>query len=739
MSTSYFVASIKGGGTINTAAPGASQTDSRMQSAGGMFIYMLLWLTAASPLVMAQPNSVTKPATSSLPASITTTSATTRPMTQIVPLWAGGYLHISDLSSLLKHLPIQLFNTTTRPSTTTKVHKPGQTPTSRSAAQLTAQIFGSGGSAFIENLLGKEFALAWGGWDKPDQFALICKPAQPAMLRSLLAGAQTRTPSSYPAATIYNTGSGQINLAMIDGMLIIGTIGRGTEPGMLHAILELIAHGGQKQSIVHRSEFAQRFEQLGADHDVFFYLHKLKLFKAGLEHDWRGSLAALLEQLRGIALAGRLTDDGVQLRMAAGLAKSNLLLATRQAVDLDQLLRLPQQAIMVYSTCFSPSPWYKHFKRLAQTRRDPVSSRYVAILEILVPDSALREALLETLGPQVTFLVMQTPKTSTAPAGTTKPAGTIPFPPLAMVVQIKDTAVTTEAINQAMAAFAIMLNLRQLQQDVQDFVAIQNQPYHGSVIHSLDISSIFARQGSNNLADKVTIAWSIVDNNLILATSNTAVEQIIDARKGLAANITQWLSLDKPMPNWPVELAVFLQPQELAVHLQHCLETIRQSKTGDTNFWQILVSQAASASRMGPILGIAASTDENQRAAVRVAAVLPYYPAHGKLEVDDYIIGVNGQALEPRDAKADLELKLRLISSTSATLDVIRNGQHLKVNVQFSGKDRSTGQNLINTLKISAKVMQHIHSGTLLLGREDLESLNATMTVKWAQHPDKQP
>ena len=72
------------------------------------------------------------------------------------------------------------------------------------------------------------------------------------------------------------------------------------------------------------------------------------------------------------------------------------------------------------------------------------------------------------------------------------------------------------------------------------------------------------------------------------------------------------------------------------------------------------------------------------------------------------------------------------------SLDVIRNGQHLKVIVQLSGKDRSASQNLINTLRISAKVMQHIHSGTLLLGRENLESLNATMAVKWAQHPGKQ-
>ncbi len=188
-----------------------------------------------------------------------------------------------------------------------------------------------------------------------------------------------------------------------------------------------------------------------------------------------------------------------------------------------------------------------------------------------------------------------------------------------------------------------------------------------------------------------------------------------------------------------MELAVFLRPKELAVHLQHYLKIIGQSKNGETSFWQILVSQAASASRMGPILGIAAATEEDQRAAVRVAAVVPGYPAWGKLKVDDYIIGVNGQSLQAGNATVDLQRKFRSIDAVTATLDVIRNGQHIKITVQLPGKDRSVSQNLINTLTISAKVMQHIHSGAFLLGRETLEGLNATLTVKWAQRPDKQP
>ena len=173
MTTSHFIICTKSGSHLDITAAGAYQAKLKTQSAGGMLIYilagLLVCLAAASPTVMAEPNSATKPATASAPVT-TTSGATSKPMTQIVPLWAGGYLHISDISSLLEHLPVQLFNSTTRPGTTTQAHKPGKAPTTRSVAQLTAQIFGSGGSAFIQNLLGKEFALAWGGWDMPDNF-----------------------------------------------------------------------------------------------------------------------------------------------------------------------------------------------------------------------------------------------------------------------------------------------------------------------------------------------------------------------------------------------------------------------------------------------------------------------------------------------------------------------------------------------------------------------------------------
>jgi len=643
-------------------------------------------------------------------------------MAMLVPQWAQGYVHVKNLSRILQCLPPELTgrqNTARQGSTDKADSQPSRPPRVQSLDQIIQHTIGLDSRRFVKQFLGNEFALAWGGWDRPDQFALICRPKQPDVTTTLPATDKSMKSGSTLNAGAFHVQDGHLRLMMVDDLLILGTVDDQPDQGLFPAIQRQLRPHSRQGSLSQQKVFADRLAGIGG-YDAFVYLQRLKLPPMGLQRDWRGGLVQLLRQLEGIALAGNFQPGSVQVRMRAEVKGKTPFLPVGQRLNHDDLRTLPKETVLAYSTCVAPSLWYKHFKQLNPSARDPLSAQYVAILEILVPDETLRAAMLDALGPQVTLLVID------RPAGATAAANEL-LPRLALMVQVQDPAISAEIVSQTMTTLAMLLNIRQLQQETNRFISVQARSHRGLVVRRLDLSTALGPGLTQEGDKKLMLAWTLMDNNLILATAEDTICQIIDARMGQADQLGDWPGWSQQSPQ-PLEFAFYLKPEGLKRQLQCLINVFDRTGRGWAYLIRTFELSSPYASRSGPLLGIAA---KDHNGAVNVTAVVPGYPAWGKLKIGDAITAVNGQPLAETKPSADLHRKVRALRGKKIKLNVHRGGKTSTVTINLP-KTLLPADALARNLKLLLPLLKHTDTISFLFARQN-QNLHATLTLTWAK------
>lgn len=622
-----------------------------------------------------------------------------------VPAWTTAYLEIKGLDDLIEALVEK------EPSVKGAEHK--QEPAVPVPGGLLGRYnkvikaaLGLSGREFLADLLGSRFALAWGGPNQPRQVGLICRPAKSGAIYRLLSAAKAEriqdadtNTGSRTTIELYELPLLSLRAAVFEDKLMLGTVGKTGDTGMFYDMVDL-AKGGKTRSLTEFADFRRIAEQIDSDLDVFF------AFFSGPGTDLKSSqlkdpfIRELFKNFSYLVFTGRLADGRCDLSVIVEPSFIVTPFWPRQPLQLDPpILTLvnSSKVAISYVSIINPGQWYQSILILAH-QGNRVAQKNLVILDSLLPDTEIRQQVFESIGPELAAFIRKPP----APDIANKPA------PVAILVRLKDPPVVQEAINQITSWISDHGPLPLLAGEADELFTPDEVAHGGFTVHRIPIGMLPIRWSSSSIlpfGQTDEVAWVIAGEYLIIATSYDWLTEILDLQFGPAATTRP----AEPIVSKSqlVHLLVTLDLQEASGYLARMFQNDIGSdppakKVADTQ------PKAKSKFSARPIvLGIRTqliADPQTGKPQIRVAAVLPGYPADGKLYPDDIIITVDDVPLTERDPQSHLRrLIVQMAASDAIRLTVRRKEALVQVEIELKAPDGSKRKGETLSLSIRRK------------------------------------
>ncbi len=616
-----------------------------------------------------------------------TTQPASPEFSRFFPVWTQKYLEVNDLGNRLDQISWLLQVTETRfdpkgrPSSRPVPHIPSM---AEQFEVLLRNSLGISSREFLNDLLGRHFALGWGGPVFRDQFGLICRVKNYGIIGRLLTASKAQ-PISFPGeetvgpvrVKTYRLAFPKIFAAVVGtDTLILATSGSPGRASMFHAMVELAA-GQSENSVQKNPQFQSACRAVRPEFQFLFVLLTGEI-RDPLQRGLAGTIYDELQRnITFLSVAGFPDARGLGMEFCIQPRNFDPAFLPDRPLTIDPVMRSMGEGMdLLYALETNPGPWYRRIVELSD--KGLIEARqYRAMIDLFLPEPQLREKFLESLGPEFMFLVSSENVPSTRPAPTTqiakKPRGVL-------VIRTKDREQALKAVDQIFTMAGGFLAIQNLASGTSGGPkgGIVRENYKGSELHFLDLGEIFPPSRAGTFSGwHVELTWAVVDHFLVLSDSPRLARKMIDRALAAGPQAREGNGAFGPASSRfePVYWTLSFNPSVTADHVKAVEPIVDRlwlamnlPRRGDTS----------NVTKRSPVkLGIGTREIElpdPKQKAVQIAAVLPGYPAWGRLQVGDRVLAVNGSPIDPAAPQKDL---------------------HAKVNGVLAGKDRLLRLNVL--------------------------------------------
>ncbi len=516
-------------------------------------------------------------------------------------------------------------------------------------------------------------AVAADGWQYLPSGVLLARPRNPAALEASLEDRRLPGPTDAPVRR-YRLAFGHELTS--DGRVAI--VGRGQDGSDLYSRSTQLLRSARGLCLSDLAEFRERMAEIPAGAQGVFYVGTHLRSAAG-EPTHEGWWALLAPPVRSLAVALSYDDKGLAVETTGYLRTADGTLGVREP-PIESLLFLPASTLAAWT---SPIQYVKHYDRL-KTQADGMSRFYLDLLEWQMEPDALRKRLLAHLKGDTVVAVgaVNIPISIGWPADAQE--ASLPVPTVALLVRTDEPQ---EVLATMRALADNIIRLANLMPGDREDRRIESMPIGETSetrVFSVDLSGLFLGMAVRPFQEALQLSWCVTDGHLIVGTHARTVSEIVQARWGAiplmpAEAVQQAMSRQRPPRRLPDRVLV-AQPRAASAMIDSWLTHVaaHHPEMLEEAWWQRMrrrywATQVQLGIRPAPDMG---------SGGIRVTETLAGWPAHGRLEVGDRIIAVDGRALDPERALDSLKIRLAMRTREDrVVLDVIRQGQARQVTI----------------------------------------------------------
>lgn len=518
-------------------------------------------------------------------------------------------------------------------------------------------------------LLDGPVAVALESWTDLGAAVLLARPREPEALEWEL---RARRVEGTVGDDVRRYELGQNHELSTDGTVVI--LGHRSGPGGLYPQIRRLLGSERGVSLADLAEFRQRLAELPDDVQMVGYLGTNRRRPTRLSAS-SSFLPVVASPVRSAAFGVRLTDEGVVAESSIRLSYVHEPVQAHNP-PVEALLFLPASTIAAWTYPLDYVDGYEQLQR--QSPRSLVRF-YLNLIQWGMPPAALEENLLAHLKGDTVFVVGQLPiRAPGRPPGSTL----IRVPTLAAVVET-DNRDSVETVLEQIADN--LLRLVNLQSGSDTKVQIRRQPLNGGgeVVRSIPLESLFPSGLSRELFGSLELSWAVTDRWLVMATHHEMVRQIIQARQGVIElmpghALQQAMRRERHRRRLP-DTVLVAQPGRAGEMFDSWVAYFAQyhPQMFEPQWWQRLRrTYWASRVQLGILPGNA------EQGMVPVARTLANWPAHGRLQVGDRILAVDGRTLDSQDTLRSLRDRLaQRDREDRVILTVLRAGERRDVEI----------------------------------------------------------
>jgi len=655
----------------------------------------------------------------SLPTGLATT-ATSLPSGQgylpeysrYFPIWTQGYLEVRKLNQHFSDLRwlIRLIENPSELAGEVSTSAGGIAGQFDEVIQHTLHMTSAD---FLNNMIGEHFVLGWGGPIMRDQFGLLCRIKNPETIgKFLMANNATLDPAlttdtSQPAGNGHAIRSYRLEqkylgaVGIDEQILILATIGGGNKASMFHAVLDL-ARGFADKSLYDNKKFQSACSDLKPNYISLIAI--IAKEKNSLTTSQNGLLFDQFQKnVSHIAVAAYPAKGRINIRVNIQPRWIDTAFFPEQPILLDPVMQnmAGGESDFVYLSSIDPYRWYRRIVELAEQGQAD-AKQYRGMIELVLPDTELRENLLESLGPEIMVVVSSvqvrhasktkpasSPATQTATTGTASKPSQVSLtvqtmPQVAIVVKTHNPALMMSATEQIFNILAGFVAIHKLTGTGGTGPELVQENYHGLVLHRLDFGSIFPPDPKMQFPGwKLQVAWTQANDYLVISSSVSLIHRLLDRAFVTPADMKESHKIFTRLPD-TVHWAMSINPSKVSSDmrlLRKVLILFRQNLGGGVGSSYLQDIPVV----LG--IGIKVVKGEDQKSALaQVAGVLPGYPAWKHLQVGDVILAVNGRPIAPASPLKDLHKKLATASLDTKIIkmEILRSAKKMKVEIPLN-------------------------------------------------------
>lgn len=342
----------------------------------------------------------------------------------------------------------------------------------------------------------------------------------------------------------------------------------------------------------------------------------------------------------------------------------------------------------------------------------------LAVTVLLEPGEG-EDRLLNLVGPNYTIVL------SCETAGD----GAADLPVVSAVVDSRAPAEHVRQLDRLVSLFVMMFASFADSKDPIRAGAVQQTRHHGVEVHHVALGPVLARRFETPSLEAMQVAWTAVDQRLVLSTSVEGVRQLIDAlrrgpakQKGDASKLTERL-----------EVRGAATARLIASWLAH-MRAHRPEMTQPA-WWKSWAG--GQFSRINQF-GVALVNDPESPGRAIVRDLQLTSPARPHLEYGDVIVAVNGASLPQRGAAQEVARRYQQRGeATTFELEVLRRDEIKLLRIPVAPAEAPDLRDFDPILALDRLA--------LLLGRVDVlrfervagrpDRLDARLTVTWSAGP----
>ncbi len=406
--------------------------------------------------------------------------------------------------------------------------------------------------------------------------------------------------------------------------------------------------------------------KLKPDYDFLMFLTRVNAdSKAEKKANRRLLLQRIISSLKYFAVASYHRGDIIELKVLSALSEYDNSVFLTDTINfnaqLNSMLRIPSD--FVYVASINPLQWYHKMISLSQSGH-PEAKQYRQLIELLIPNEQLRESFFESLGPEFLILIGSYDRTNifvppgilSSQTSTMPSAPRVELPDITIAIKTSNPTIATDTMEQIFRFLADFISVRNVMDGKPIEHITQKHIYNGFVIHTLNVADVSGKRASG-LVDK--LCWCLADEYLLVSTRLETIYELIDRtfEPERFPDIDDEMEFDEDA-NW----CLLFKPASLSKRIDDII-----AKFGE--FQQNFNFSVHHQTKI--ILGIGTKVAKNPETGepiLKVAAVLPGYPAWGKLKIDDVIVAVNSEKIDRIISAAELSSKIAKALKHSRTI-----------------------------------------------------------------------
>lgn len=569
-----------------------------------------------------------------------------------------------------------------------------------------------------ELLFAGPIALAADDWSGLGDAVLLARPPDAAGLEAAL---KERLDAASAGQRVRRYRLARDHELACDGGIAV--VGLSTNPSGLYRRSTSQLEDSESISLGDISEFRERMDRLPAGAQLVIY--------AGSQ----GRLAA------GGALAGtRWPETWPRLHSAAlGVVVSpgGIIVEANGRLDLDEptestpyapthhLMRLPTSVVVSWT---QPIDYVEAFRQIESANPEGALHR-------LQPDTTpeeIEERLLDHLvGDSIVMVASRTAQRSEGGPAPGEPL----LPAIAISVGTDDPHGVELMLASLTSSFLASFSGDSRPADVELIRHIPLEPGGGRIV-AIPAGRLLSWGNRCPFLHSLEISWTVADRWLVIGTDAEIVRAVVQARRGHEPTLPAELVPEVIRPKFTrgvmSEMLLVARPRAISEMIDSWIAYLSRHHPEmlEPQWWRQLQRRRDSRRVQLGIL----PTDRANEGGVEVGETLANYPAHGRLQIGDQIVAIDGEPLDRDRPLISLREKLAMRKrADGVTLGVIRDGKAEEIEITMETADWDTSDiQPVDLLRQAADLTRLFSSASYAVWRPSRDSINARLELRFA-------